>query len=139
MPQNAFWVHCHQQEALLHIYGFTQNPMGSTLAMLWKLIPEPLTDGRIIIALDDYINPKTEGKSLDAPRCLIMPPNRINQNIRGRKNIVAVGLLKIVKGRWACLPLSHRFYHLKKTIETIKPTIRRRKIKFQTKLKQAAT
>jgi hypothetical protein len=36
------------------------------------------------------------------------------------KNIVAVGLLKIVKGRWACLPLSYRFYHLKKSIEEIK-------------------
>ena len=32
------------------------------------------------------------------------------------QNIVTVGLLKIVKGRWACLPLSYRFYHLKKSI-----------------------
>ena len=35
------------------------------------------------------------------------------------QNIVAVGLLKIVKGRWACLPLSYRFYHLKKSVEQI--------------------
>lgn len=33
------------------------------------------------------------------------------------QNIVAVGLLKMIKGRWACLPLHHRFYHLKKYIE----------------------
>jgi hypothetical protein len=32
------------------------------------------------------------------------------------QNVVTVGLLKIVKGRWACLPLSYRFYHLKKSI-----------------------
>jgi len=26
---------------------------------LWKMIPEPLTKGRLLVAIDDYINPKT--------------------------------------------------------------------------------
>jgi len=29
---------------------------------LWKMIPEPLTDGRLIVALNDSINPKTGKK-----------------------------------------------------------------------------
>ncbi|HSO66226.1 MAG TPA: transposase, partial [Desulfatirhabdiaceae bacterium] len=29
---------------------------------LWKMIPEPVTDGRLLLALDDYINPKTGQK-----------------------------------------------------------------------------
>ena len=26
---------------------------------LWSMIPSPLTDGRLLVALDDFINPKT--------------------------------------------------------------------------------
>ena len=29
---------------------------------LWKMIPAPLTDDRLLLALDDYINPKTGKK-----------------------------------------------------------------------------
>ena len=54
---------------------------------LWKLIPEPLTNGRLILVLDDYINPKTGKKYSHAPRCLIMPPNKISQNTHGRKTL----------------------------------------------------
>jgi hypothetical protein len=50
------------------------------------------------------------------------------------QNVVAVGLLKIVKGRWACLPLSWRFYHMKKSIERNGTAA---KIRFETKLDQA--
>lgn len=32
------------------------------------------------------------------------------------QNVVSVGLLKIVKGRWTCLPLTLRFYHMKKQL-----------------------
>jgi hypothetical protein len=43
----------------------------------------------------------------------------------------------MVKGRWACLPLSHRFYHLKKAIEYGKLASIKPEIKFETKLEQA--
>ena len=33
---------------------------------LWKMIPDPLTDGRLLLALDDCINPKTGKKILGA-------------------------------------------------------------------------
>ena len=54
---------------------------------LWKMIPDPLTDGRLLLALDDYINPKTERKSSAATRSLIMPPNRISRDTHGRKTL----------------------------------------------------
>jgi len=41
----------------------------------------------------------------------------------------------MVKGRWACLPLSYRFYHLKKNIDQL--TCSKFEIKFETKLEQA--
>ena len=49
-----------------------------------------------------------------------------------------MGLLKIVKGRWACLPLSYRFYHLKKSVERINRDNNGPKLTFESKLKQAA-
>ena len=81
---------------------------------LWKLIPEPLTDGRMIIALDDYINPKTGRTIFGCAKVFDHAAKQNQSKYPWAQNIVAVGLLKIVKGRWACLPLSHRFYHLKK-------------------------
>jgi hypothetical protein len=46
-------------------------------------------------------------------------------------------LLKIVKGRWACMPLNWRFYHMKKSIERINRIGVAAKIRFETKLDQA--
>ena len=44
----------------------------------------------------------------------------------------------MVKGRWACLPLSWRFYHLKKHIENLNRSLNGPRIEFETKLAQAA-
>jgi hypothetical protein len=44
----------------------------------------------------------------------------------------------MVKGRWACLPLSWRFYHLKKHIEKLNRSLKGPRIEFETKLAQAA-
>ncbi|MDD5321433.1 MAG: hypothetical protein PHD43_12610 [Methylococcales bacterium] len=54
------------------------------------------------------------------------------------QNIVAVGLLKQVKGRWACLFLDFRFYLARKTIEADKDNakIKGTVVPFQTKLEQ---
>ena len=52
---------------------------------LWQMIDNPLTDGRLILALDDYINPKPVRRSLPVPTSLIMLPSRISPNIPGRK------------------------------------------------------
>ena len=83
---------------------------------LWKLIPDPETNGRLLVALDDFINPKT-GKKIFG--CANVFDHAARQ--------------KSVKGRWACLPLSHRFYHLKKDIEENTPKHNGKEVTFCSK------
>ncbi len=105
---------------------------------LWKMIPNPLTDGRLIVALDDSINPKT-GKKIFGCHTFFDHAAKQNQSsYPWAQNIVAVGLLKIVKKRWAFLPLSFRLYHPKKDIQQNKLMMGKQKIKFQNKLEQSA-
>lgn len=105
---------------------------------LWKMIPDPYTEGRLLLALDDCINPKTGKKIFGCDKVFDHAAKQNQSKYPWAQNIVAIGLLKIVKGRWACLPLSYRFYHLKKSIERINRTFNGPKIEFKTKLEQAA-
>ena len=106
---------------------------------LWKMIAEPLTNDRLILALDDYINPKTGRKIFGCAKIFDHAAKQNQSKYPWAQNIVAIGLLKIVKGRWACLPLSHRFYHLKKSIEKRKQAHIKPGIEFETKIVPAAT
>jgi len=106
---------------------------------LWNMIPEPLTQGRLLLALDDYINPKTGRKIFACAKTFDHAAKQNQTKYPWAQNVVAVGLLKIIKGRWACLPLSWRFYHLKKNIEKINRTQNRVRIEFETKLEQAVS
>lgn len=102
---------------------------------LWMMIPEPLTNDRLLLALDDYINPKTGKKIFGCANVFDHAAKQNQTKYPWAQNIVVIGLLKMVKGRWACLPLSYRFYHLKKTIEQ-RPRSKP-EIKFESKLEQA--
>lgn len=106
---------------------------------VWGLIPSPETDGRLLVALDDSINPKI-GKNIFGCDTIFDHAAKANQSqYPWAQNIVAVGLLKQIKGRWACLFLDYRFYFTKKTIEAEKRTakIKGKIVSFQTKLEQA--
>lgn len=83
--------------------------------------------------------PKSVDRSSAARRFLTMPRRRFKVVIPGAQNIVSVGLLKRIKGRWGCLFLDYRFYLPKKTIQAQKETatIRGKVLPFQTKLEQA--
>jgi len=104
---------------------------------LWKMIPTPLTDDKLLLALDDYINPKTGKKIFGCGKVFDHAAKQNQSKYPWAQNIVAIGLLKIVKGRWACLPLNYRFYHLKKSIENTKRLFSKPVIEFETKLDQA--
>ena len=104
---------------------------------LWKLIPEPLTNGNLIVALDDYINPKTGRKIFGCHTFFDHAAKQNQSKYPWSQNIVVIGLLKIVKGRWACLPLAYRLYHLKKDLEKTILRIGKHEVKFHTKLDQA--
>jgi hypothetical protein len=104
---------------------------------LWKMIPEPATNGRLIVALDDYINPKTGKRIFGCAKVFDHAAKQNQSQYPWAQNIVAIGLLKVVKGRWACLPLCQRYYFLEKEIKANKPTFKGKDIVFQTKHRQA--
>ncbi len=112
-------------------------PWQSLWQCLWKMIPDPLTNDRLLLALDDYINPKTGRKIFGCDKIFDHAAKQNQSRYPWAQNIVAIGLLKVVKGRWACLPLSHRFYHLKKSIEKRNQSSSKSEIRFKTKLEQA--
>ena len=105
---------------------------------LREAVPPPLTDGRLILALDDCINPKVGKKIFACHRFFDHAAKQNQSRYPWAQNIVAVGLLATVKGRWACLPLDFRFYHPAKAFEEREVRLGREKIDFRTKLDQAA-
>jgi hypothetical protein len=93
----------------------------------------------LLVAVDDCINPKV-GKNIFGCETLFDHAAKANQSrYSWAQNIVAVGLLKRVKGRWACLFLDFRFYLAQKTIaaEKDRAKIKGAVVPFQTKLEQA--
>jgi hypothetical protein len=106
---------------------------------VWSMIPDPLSDGRLLVALDDFINPKT-GKKIFGCSHIFDHAAKTNQSkYPWAQNVVLVGLLKRIKGRWACLPLAQRFYLPKKAIEAKMDNMKisGKDALFQTKLDQA--
>ena len=134
---------------LHHLFGFTDigrkryytfmaSPKLHWQALwqkVWKIIPDPLTNDRLLMALDDYINPKTGKKIFGCANVFDHAAKQNHSKYPWAQNVVAVGLLKIVKGRWACLPLNYRFYHMKKSLEKMAGNS---KITFESKLDRAA-
>jgi len=114
-------------------------PWAKLWPTLWNMIPNPLSDGRLLVALDDFVNPKTGRKIFGCSHIFDHAAKANQSRYPWAQNVVLVGLLKRIKGRWACLPLSHRFYLPKKAIEA---KLENMKISgkepfFQTKLDQA--
>lgn len=108
-------------------------------SVIWRLIPEPLVDGRLVVALDDSINNKS-GRSIFGCGFFHDHTAKLNQPaFPWSQNIVSIGLLKIIKGRWSCLPLAFRFYFMKKDIDARKATtkITGTSVIFQSKMEQA--
>jgi hypothetical protein len=104
---------------------------------VWKMIPQPQTKGRLLVALDDYLNPKTGKKIFGCARMFDHAAKQNQSRYPWAQNVVAIGLLKVIKGRWACLPLSHRYYFSKDDISNNQPTFKGKQIAFQNKHQQA--
>jgi hypothetical protein len=106
---------------------------------IWGLIPSPETDGRLLLAVDDTINPKS-GTNIFACDTVFDHAAKTNQSqYPWAQNIVAVGLLKRIKGRWACLFMDFRFYIAHKTLtaNSKNARIKDQAVPFQSKLEQA--
>ena len=108
--------------------------------VMWGMIPKPVTVGRIIVALDDSINTKT-GKNIFGCGHFHDHAAKGNQTLYPWSQcILAIGLLKKVKNRWACLPLDFRFYMMEKDIKGESETAKRqgKVMPFESKMEQAA-
>ena len=106
---------------------------------LWNMIPSPVTDGRLLVALDDFINPKTGRKIFGCAHIFDHAAKSNQSKYPWAQNVVLIGLLKRIKGRWACLPLAHRFYLPKKAIASKSANMNISGIatSFHTKMEQA--
>jgi hypothetical protein len=77
-PRHRVWV-APQAESILPFMAWPKLPWDRIWALLWRSIPQPLTDGRLLLALDDSLNPKT-GKKVFACERTFDPAAKTNQN-----------------------------------------------------------
>jgi len=124
-------------------YAFMASPTLPWNALwwtMWGLIPAPETDDRIIVAVDDSINPKS-GRKIFACGKFHDHATKCNQtSYPWSQCIVAIGLLKMVQSRWACLPLDFRFYIMQKDIleKSVNVQCKGKIVSFKSKMEQAA-
>lgn len=134
--QTLFGLSLNQRRFYIFMAS-SKLPWSRLWTALWSQIPNPTINGRLILALDDTINPKT-GKKIFACASFFDHAAKSNQSkYPWSQNVVCIGLLKIVKGRWACLPLAFRFYHMRKTIIAQKVAINGQVPAFQSKFEQS--
>lgn len=124
-------------------YAFMGSPTIPWRALwkkMWGLIPSPATDGRILVALDDSINPKTGRKIFGCSKFYDHAAKKNRTSYPWAQCIVAAGLLKKIKSRWAWLPLDFRFYIRRKAILERSSNARRKDevLPFASKMEQAA-
>jgi hypothetical protein len=121
-------------------YSFIASPKipwGRLWPTLWNMIPDPCTDGRLLVALDDYVNPKTGKNIFGCAKVFDHAAKKNQSRYPWAQLVVAIGLITVIKGRWACLPLSQRYYFSTKHITNSKPTFKGERIVFQNKYQQA--
>lgn len=119
--------------------AFHKLPWERLWQVLWSQIPEPCVEGRLLVALDDSINNKT-GRKIFGCGFFHDHTAKLNQpTYPWSQNLVSIGLLKEIKGRWSCLPLALRFYFMKKDIEAQSVTAEKSgsTVIFQSKMAQA--
>ena len=133
-----FGIHVNRRRFYTFM-GSSKLPWAKLWPRLWSMIPDPETDGRLLCALDDFINPKTGRKIFGCAHIFDHAAKANQSKYPWAQNVVLVGLLKRIKGRWACLPLAHRFYLPKKAIasKSDNMSIPGEATSFHTKLEQA--
>jgi len=104
---------------------------------LWRAIPNPLVDGRLVLGLDDSINPKTGKKIFAYQKTFDHAAKRNQTRWPWAQTIVTVGLLKSIHGRWCCIPLAFAFYLRRQTLAAGGIRLRRKALEFTDKFTQA--
>ena len=105
--------------------------------VLWGAIPDPLTAGRLLFGLDDSTCPKTGRKVFGCQTTFDHAAKTNQSRYPWAQTIVTLGLLKVVKGRWCCLPLAFAFYLRRVSLSAKCIRVHGRAVMFQTKFAQA--
>jgi len=125
------------QKSFYDFMGSNKLPWSQLWKRLWSMIPKPETDGRLLIALDDCTNPKV-GKKVFACSHLFDHAAKSNQSkYPWAQCFTCIGLLKQIKGRWACIPLRYRFYLPKNALKCENMKVDGKLPVFRSKLEQA--
>jgi hypothetical protein len=112
-------------------------PWEAVWETLWRAIPSPLVDGRLVLALDDSINPKT-GKKIFACQRTFDHAAKTNQTRwPWAQTLVTLGLLKPIHGRWSSIPLAFAFYLRRETLRHGCIRVRGKAVAFADKFAQA--
>jgi hypothetical protein len=112
-------------------------PWDGVWEALWRAIPSPLVAGRLLLLLDDSVNPKT-GKKIFACQKTFDHAAKSNQSRwPWAQTIVTVGLLKSIHGRWSCIPLAFAFYLRRQTLAAGCIRLRHKALVFADKFAQA--
>jgi hypothetical protein len=90
----------------LRLHGLGEAAVGAGPGGARRAIPAPLADGRLLVALDDSIDPKTGTEVLACQRSFDHAAKTTQSCSPWAQTIVTVGLLKVIHGRWCCLPLA---------------------------------
>lgn len=130
-----------QSQRFYTFMASTTLPWKGLWKAMWGLIPSPATDERIMVALDDSINPKSGRKIFGCAHFHNHAAKGNQSSYPWSQCILVVGLLKKIKSRWACLPLDFRFYMMQKDIEAETATAKHqgKVVPFESKMEQAAT
>ena len=130
-----------QSQRFYTFMGSTTLPWRPLWKTIWGQIPKPVTAERIIVALDDSINPKSGRKVFGCGHFHNHAAKGNQSSYPWSQCILVIGLLKKVKSRWACLPLDFRFYMMEKDIEAKSINAKRQDqtITFESKMEQAST
>jgi hypothetical protein len=112
-------------------------PWDALWETLWRAIPSPLTEGRLLLALDDSINPKT-GRHIFACQPTFDHAAKTNQTRwPWAQTIVTLGLLLRIHERWCCVPLAFAFYLRRTLLRAGCVRVRGKAVVFADKLTQA--
>jgi len=130
-----------QSQRFYAFMGSPTLPWKALWRTMWKMIHNPSTKGRIMVALDDSINPKSGKKIFGCGHFHNHATKGSQNSYPWSQCILAIGLLKVVKSRWVCMPLDFRFYMMLKDIEakSINATRNGKLLSFESKMEQAAT
>ena len=84
---------------------------------VFKLIPSPETNGRLIVAVDDSMTPKSGKKIFGCENFFDHAAKHNQSSYPWSQCFVQIGLLKFAHTRWVLLPLLTRFYHSTKKVK----------------------